>query len=162
MDGILCVATFLAALGSVLIAGVFFAFFAILLPALSRLAPASGIAAMQSILVTIKRAPFVLVFFGTAFLAALLGIAAPFRWAEPDAIYLLAGSLLYLNGPFGVTLLRNMPLNNRLAHVRPDSETGAKVWKDYVPAWVLWNQVRVATALAASACFILALVRQAA
>ncbi|MBM3543638.1 MAG: DUF1772 domain-containing protein [Alphaproteobacteria bacterium] len=162
MDGFLCVVTFLAALGSALIAGIFFAFSAILIPALSRLAPASGIAAMQSILVTIKRGPFVLVFFVTALLAVLLGIAAPFRWAEPDALYLLAGSLLYLNGPFGVTLLRNMPLNNRLAHVKPDGETGAKVWKDYLPAWSWWNHVRVATALAAAACLIMALVRQAA
>jgi uncharacterized membrane protein len=162
MDGILCVVTFLAALGAALIAGTFFAFFAFLLPALSRLVPATGIAAMQSILVTIKRAPFVLVFFGTALLTALLGIAALFRWAEPDALYLLAGSLLYLIGSFGVTLLRNMQLNNRIVHVRPESETAAKVWKDYLPAWALWNHVRVVTALAASACFIMALVRQAA
>jgi uncharacterized membrane protein len=151
----------LAALGAALIAGTFFAFSAILLPALSRLAEASGIAAMQSILVTIKRSPFLLVLFGTALLAALLGIAAPFRWSEPDALYLLAGSLLYLSGPFGITLLRNMPLNNRLAHVRPDGETGAKVWREYLPAWSWWNHVRVAAALAASACFIMALVRQA-
>lgn len=162
MDGLLCAATFLAALGSALIAGAFFAFSAYLMPALARLAPAAGIAAMQSILMKIKSAPFLLVFFGMALLAALLGIAAPFRWSEPDALYLLAGSLLYLNGPLGVTLLRNMPLNNRIAGVRADSETGAKVWKEYLPAWSAWNLVRVATALAAAACFIMALVRQAA
>ncbi|MGH6793605.1 MAG: anthrone oxygenase family protein, partial [Methyloceanibacter sp.] len=53
-------------------------------------------------------------------------------------------------------------LNNQLAFVRPDSEAGAKVWKTYLPTWSLWNHVRVATALAAAACFIMALVRQAA
>jgi uncharacterized membrane protein len=162
MDGLLCTATFLAALGSALVAGAFFAFSAFVLPALSRLAPASGIGAMQKIIMAVKGGLFLLVLFGTAALAAALGIAAPFRWSEPDAPYLLGGSLLYLNGPLGVTLLRNLPLNNQLAFVRPDSEAGAKVWKAYLPTWSLWNHVRVATALAAAACFIMALVRQAA
>ena len=42
-----------------------------------------------------------------------MGIAATLRWSEPGALYLLIGSLLYLNGPFGVTLLKNLPLNNQ-------------------------------------------------
>lgn len=163
MGGLLCTATLLAALGSGLIAGTFFAYTAFVLPAVSRMAPKSGIRAMQAITLSTRGPLFLLVFFGTAVLAAILGIAAPFRWSEPYALYLLAGSLLYLNGPLGITLLRNLPLNKRLAIVNADSEAGVKMWKeDYLPAWSLWNWARVMTALAAAVCFIVALLRQAA
>jgi uncharacterized membrane protein len=161
MDGLLFTATFLAALGSGLVAGAFFAFSAFVMPALSRLPASSGIAAMRAITTAIRGAPFLILFFGTVVLTALLALAAPFRWSEPDALYLLAGGLLYLNGPFAVTLLRNLPLNNQLAGVKAHS-SGTKVWTEYQSAWTLWNHVRAGAALAAAACFIAALVRQAA
>ena len=43
---------------------------------------------MQSITAAIKSPPFLGVFFGTAVLALLLGLAAPFTWSEPGALYL--------------------------------------------------------------------------
>ena len=49
IDQALCAATFLAALGSGLIAGAFFALSAFVLTALSRLPDQGGIAAMQAI-----------------------------------------------------------------------------------------------------------------
>jgi uncharacterized membrane protein len=155
-------ATLLAALGSILIAGTFFAYATLVLPAVSRMTPKSGIRAMQAITLSAKGPLFLLVFFGTAALAAILGVAAPFRWSEPNALYLLAGSLLYLNGPLGITLLRNLPLNKKLAIVNADSDAGVQVWKDYLPDWSLWNLARVITGLAAGVCFIVALLRQAA
>jgi uncharacterized membrane protein len=158
MDRLLTASTLLAALGSGLIAGTFFAFSAFVLAALARLQARSGIAAMQSIIVAIKNPLFLTVFFGTAALAALLGIAAPLRWSEPGALYLLIGSLLYLNGPFGVTLLKNLPLNNKLAAVKPDSAEGSRFWNEFRATWGLWNHARWLGALGASAAFILALV----
>ncbi len=158
----LCTATLLAGLGSALIAGAFFAYAAFVLPAVSRMAPKSGIRAMQAITMATRGPLFLLAFFGTAALAAILGIVAAFRWSEPYALYLLAGSLLYLGGPLVITLLRNLPLNKQLAIVNADSEAGVKAWKDYLPAWSLWNYARVITGLAASVCFIVALLRQVA
>ena len=70
MDRLLTATTLLAALGSGLIAGAFFAFSAFVLAALARLPARSGIAAMQSIIVAIKSPLFLTVFFGTAALAA--------------------------------------------------------------------------------------------
>ena len=49
MSGVLYIATVLTALGCGLIAGAFFAFSSFVMPALKRLPPAHGIAAMQSI-----------------------------------------------------------------------------------------------------------------
>ena len=157
MDQLLTASTLIAALGSALIAGAFFAFSSFVLAALARLPAPAGIAAMQSIIAAIKTPFFLAVFFGTAALAALLGIAAPLRWSEPGALHLLIGSLLYLNGPFGVTLFKNLPLNNKLAAVKPASAEGAGVWKHYLSSWTTWNTLRTAAALAAAAAFILAL-----
>jgi uncharacterized membrane protein len=49
MTGVLYAATLATALGCGLVAGVFFAFSSFVMPALKRLPPAQGIAAMQSI-----------------------------------------------------------------------------------------------------------------
>jgi uncharacterized membrane protein len=158
MDRLLTATTLLAALGSGLIAGAFFAFSAFVLAALARLPARTGIAAMQSIIVAIKSPLFLTVFFGTAALAALLGIAAPLRWSEPGALYLLIGSLLYLNGPFGVTLLKNLPLNNKLLPMKSESAEAGRFWNEFRAAWGLWNHVRWIGALGASAAFAAALI----
>jgi uncharacterized membrane protein len=156
-DWLLFAATGLAALGSALVAGAFFAFAAFVLAALARLPLANGVAAMQAITVAIRSAAFLLAFFGTAALAAVLGIAAPLTWGEPGAGYLLAGSLLYLNGPFGVTLLKNLPLNTRLSGIKSESAGAARQWEEFRAAWGFWNHIRWIAALAACASFIMAL-----
>jgi uncharacterized membrane protein len=158
IDQLLCAATFLAALGSGLVAGVFFAFAAFVLAALARLPAANGIAAMQAITAAIKSPLFLVVFFGTAALTGVLGLAAPLKWNEPGSGWLLLGALLFLNGPFGVTLLKNLPLNNKLAATKPDSAEGARFWEEFRAVWGLWNHVRWIGALGAAAAFIMAMV----
>jgi uncharacterized membrane protein len=158
MERLLTISTVLSALGSGLIAGAFFAFAAFVLPALSRLPAPAGISAMQSIIAAIKGPLFLVVFFGTAALAALMGIAATLKWGEPGAWSLLIGSLLYLNGPFGVTLLKNLPLNTRLAAMTPKDRDAANFWDEFRAVWGFWNHVRWIGALGAAAAFIWALV----
>ena len=158
IDCLLFGATVLAALGSGLIAGVFFAFAAFVLAALARLPAANGIAAMQSITTAIKGPLFLVVFFGTAALAGVLGLAAPLKWSEPGSGWLLLGALLFLNGPFGVTLLKNLPLNNKLAALKPKSPEATTYWTEFRAVWGLWNHVRWIGALGAAAAFTWALV----
>jgi uncharacterized membrane protein len=158
MECLLTVSTVLSALGSGLIAGAFFAFAAYVLTALSRLPAPVGISAMQSMIAAIKGPLFLAVFFGTAALAALMGIAATVKWGEPGALYLLIGSLLYLNGPFGVTLLKNLPLNTKLAAMKPDSAGAKQFWPEFRDTWGLWNHVRWIGSLGAAAAFTWALV----
>ena len=156
--GVLLVAlTFLAARGSGVMAGLFFAFSTSVMTALGRLTPAGGIAAMQSINVAILNPLFFVAFFGTAAACVLLAIAALVRWSEPGAIYLLAGSLLYLAGSIVVTIVFNVPLNNALAAARPESAEAAGLWTRYLSVWTAWNHVRTAASLAAAASFIMAL-----
>ena len=148
---------FLAALGSGLIGGVFFAFSAFVMAALGRLPPDQGVSAMQAINVAVLNPWFLAAFFGTAAACAVLAIAVFFRWSEPGAILLLAGSLLYLVGTILVTLRLNVPLNDALAAARPEDAESAVLWKRYLTEWTAWSHLRTAASLAAAAAFILAL-----
>jgi uncharacterized membrane protein len=56
-------------------------------------------------------------------------------------------------------MLCNVPLNTRLASARADSAAGKSVWTEYLSSWTSWNHVRTAASLAASACFIMALIK---
>jgi uncharacterized membrane protein len=154
--------TLIAALGSGLMAGLFFAFSSFIMTALVKLPPEHGIAAMNSINVTILNATFGLTFFGTAVLCLGLGIVSVLRWAEPGSAWLLAGSLIFLVGTIGVTMVFNVPLNDALAAVAPASPEGAALWSRYLAQWLPWNHVRTIANIAALIAFILAYARQGA
>jgi uncharacterized membrane protein len=146
-----------AALGSGLIAGVFFAFSTFVMKALARLAPAEGIAAMQSINVVVLNPWFLGAFMGTALLSAVAIVAALLHWRGSVSALLIAGGLFYLVGTFGVTVACNVPRNERLAKVARSDEQAATLWSDYVRSWTLWNHVRTIGALVAAGAFTLAL-----
>jgi uncharacterized membrane protein len=54
-------------------------------------------------------------------------------------------------GLSGVTIAFNVPLNNALAIVDPNSADGAALWAKYLTNWTFWNHVRMVAAIAASA-----------
>jgi uncharacterized membrane protein len=145
-----------AALGCGLIAGVFFAFSTFVMSALARLEPAQGIAAMQSINITVINPWFMTAFLGTAVACLFLAISSLLKWQQPGAAYLLLGSVLYLVGTFGVTMIGNVPLNEALAKVNPNTG-GANLWVSYLRDWTMWNHVRTVAALGAAASFTIAL-----
>lgn len=159
IDGLLLGGTILLIIGSGLIGGIFLGFAMFLLKAISRLPVPRGIAAMQSITTAIKNSPFLVLFFTTAALAGVLALAALFNWSKPGSGYLLFGSLFFLSFPFGITLLKNLSLNNRLATVKPESVEGASYWEDFRVSWALWNHLRWVGALVAMAFLLLALVK---
>jgi len=101
--------TLVAALGSGLIAGVFFAFSAFVMKSLAGLSPPEGMAAMQSINRVILRSSFMAVFLGTALLCVVALVCSFLQWREPGAAWLLAGGTLYLAGSFVVTIVFNVP-----------------------------------------------------
>jgi uncharacterized membrane protein len=148
-----------AALSCGLIAGVFFAFSTFVMPALARLQPDRGIAAMQSINITAINPLFMLALFGTAIACLFIFISALLNWHRSGTIYLSIGSLLYLVGAILVTILGNVPLNNALANVDPNSTKGKILWAKYLTDWTFWNHIRTLTALAASATFIISVTK---
>lgn len=153
LDPWLVAIAFVAAIGSGLIAGVFFAFSSFVMKALRRLPPGEGITAMQSINVAVINPLFLGVFLGTAAACAAAAVGALMRWEKPGAAYVLGGSAAYLAGTFGVTMGFNVPLNNSLEAVSPADPDAARRWADYVSRWTAWNHVRTAAALAAAVLF---------
>ena len=157
IDQLLSVLTLVAALGCGLIAGVFFAFSTFVMRALARLSPSEGIAAMQSINITVLNPWFLGAFFGTAAACLLALVASMLRWYKPEAVYLLIASAFYLVGTVLVTIVCNVPKNEALASVVPADPDGASLWAGYVASWTAWNHVRTAASLAAAAWFSIAL-----
>ena len=150
-DELLCVIILIAALGTGLVAGIFFAFSTFVMKALYRLPPVQGIAAMQSINVVVINPWFMTVFFGTAAACIILVILSLLGWDRPGAGYMLLGGTLYLFGTILVTIAYNVPRNEALAAVDPASADGASLWADYAKSWTTWNHVRTVAALAATA-----------
>ena len=157
MSGILYTATLATALGCGLIAGVFFAFSSFVMPALKRLPAEGGIAAMQSINVLAVTPVFMTALFGTA--AACLGLAvwAVISWGEQPAALVLVGCALYIVGAIGVTIACNVPLNNELAKLHPQSTGASARWHRFLTRWTAWNHVRTVAALAAATLLTVAL-----
>ena len=149
-------ATLVAAAGSALIGGSFFAFSTFVMGALGRLPPPQGIAAMQSINVVVINPWFMTTFLGTAVLCAAIAVASLMRWHDPGAVYLLAGAVLYFAGTFLVTMVFNVPRNDALAKLTPASAEAASLWIAYLSTWTAWNHVRTIAALAAMVSFTIA------
>ena len=136
--------------------GVFYAFSAFVMPALGRMPPAQGAAAMQSINVTAVRAPFMLVFMGTAALSVAVIVVALSGLGEDHAPWLLAGALLYLVGDLGLTIAFHVPRNDALAALDPDAPATAEAWWTYLSEWTAANHVRAAAGLLAAAALAIA------
>lgn len=157
MSGLLDIVTLATALGCGLIAGVFFAFSSFVMPALKRLPSAEGISAMQSINELAVTPAFMAALFGTA--AACLGLIvwAVISWGDRSAALALVGGVLYLVGTIGVTVVRNVPLNEGLARLHPRDASAAGLWDEYLTRWTTWNHARAAASLAAATALTLAL-----
>ena len=143
--------------GSALSAGIFFAFSTFVMKALAQQPSAQGIATMQSINITVINPWFMVVFLGPAAVCIVLTIFLLLQWHQSVTVYWLAGSLLYLVGTIGVTLVCNVPLSDALAIVMPDSAEGTKLWARYLNDWTFWNHVRTVAALFAAALFTISL-----
>ncbi len=157
IDDLIFTLTLITALGCGLVAGVFFAFSTFVMKALARVPAAQGIAAMQSINITVINPWFMGAFFGTAAACVLVVIFSLLRWNEAESIYLLVGGPVYLIGTILVTMAFNVPRNNALAAVEPSSANGARLWASYVTSWTAWNHVRTVAALVAAVLLTIAL-----
>ncbi len=144
-------------LGSGLIAGVFFAFSVFVMSALARLPAAQGIAAMQSINITVINPWFLTVFIGTALGSVTLLVLAFVPTSPSNRSLLVMAAIFYLLGTILVTGMANVPRNDALASVAPASAEAANLWADYLSTWTRWNHVRTFFSFAASAAFGLSL-----
>jgi uncharacterized membrane protein len=159
-DRLIWLATLLGALGCGLIAGVFFAFSAFVMRALARLPANEGVAAMQSINRVVINPVFMAAFLGTGGTCLLLLSGSLLAWHRPGSGWALLGSVLYLIGTIGVTMVCHVPRNNALAPLDPVSAEAADVWTRYLAEWTRWNHVRTVASLAAAAALAISAIRR--
>jgi uncharacterized membrane protein len=157
MDTLYIAALLLAALGSGLMAGVFFAFSNFVMAALTRIPPAEGARAMQAINITVLNPLFLSAFLGTGVVSVLSIVAALWRWSGPGTACAIAGGVIYLGGSILVTMRGNVPLNNALAALDADAVESASRWSEYARAWTRWNHVRTVACIAAMVLFVAAM-----
>ena len=137
-------------------AGVYFAFSAFIMTSLGRIAPASGIAAMNAMIVDIVGSSFMPVFLLTTLSAASLVVLGVVRWGQPGSALMVIGGVIYVLGMFVVTMMFNQPLNVALAAADPASQ-GVDFWSRYLTEWTMWNHVRTVASTIATGMFVAAL-----
>jgi uncharacterized membrane protein len=108
---------------------------------------------MNSINRVIRNPLFLLVFFGTALLCLILLVG---RLYSPLVV---AGALFYLVGSMGITMVCNVPLNDKLERVVPSAADMETQWHAYRGPWTRWNHLRAIACLLAAAAFVIEISR---
>ena len=143
----------MAITGSGVVTGLLFAFSNFVMRALQDLPTEHGMFAMQRINETIINPIFLLFFMGTPVFCLIIGVVSVLNFGASEYAYFLAGAMVYLLGPFGITMLFNVPLNNTLAGTALTES--AEVWPLYRKKWQRWNHLR--TYMGILSIFLLAL-----
>ena len=151
--------TLLAALGTGVMSGVFFAFSSFVMKALTVLPAPQGIVAMQAINTAAINPLFLAAFLGNVLLCTPLAVYSLASWHQRGTSWILIGSLLYLITAVLTTVVFNVPLNNALAQVDPVGEDSTMIWTHYLATWLAWNHVRAVGSLLAAAALIVGLSR---
>jgi len=145
-------------IGCALITGMFFVFSNFVMTALGRIPPDQGIATMQAINISVINFGFLMVFLGTAVGCLLLIFNILIMHTNPDNIFIVLGSVVYLLGTILVTVVFNIPLNNKLESIESTREEDLKLWNLYLKTWTYWNSVRTAASFAAMVFLILSII----
>jgi uncharacterized membrane protein len=158
---ILILAAFLCSL----VAGFLFAFASVVMPGIRNLDDRGFLRAFQVIdrVIQNNQPLFVLVWVGSVL--ALAAAAVLSLWSSlngADRLLLVLTALLYLFGVQLPTITINVPLNNRLQRLDPDTmaETASKRARDdFEPRWNRWNVFRTVCASFTSILLLLLLLR---
>ncbi|WP_342087700.1 anthrone oxygenase family protein [Dyadobacter sp. OTU695] len=138
-----------------LIAGLFYSYSCSVNPGLGALPDANYLAAMQSINRAILNPVFFLSFMGTLLLLPLstyqhFGSGSRFYW-------LLAATMVYVIGTFGVTIAGNVPLNEALDKVNLTGASAQELAAHRLRFEVPWNRLHTIRTCASVLSFALAL-----
>ncbi|WP_370674183.1 DUF1772 domain-containing protein [Pleomorphomonas sp. PLEO] len=144
---------FTAALGAAIMGGIFFAFSNFVMPAVAQQPATSGIATIQTINVTVQNPVFLAIFLGTALISIVLVIAV-LGIGHPRPFLMIVGAIFYIIGTFGVTVALNVPMNEVLASLPPESPEAHLIWADFLSDWTFWNSIRAAAAVIAATCLV--------
>ena len=156
----LILATFLCSL----VAGFLFAFASVVMPGIKSLSDREFIRAFQVVdgVIQNNQPIFILVWVGSVVVlptSAVLGIG---QLDGAERLLIIFPTLIYLLGVQLPTFTINVPLNNKLQTLEPDTmdKTKQKVARqEFEPRWNLWNSIRTNLACFTSALLIFLLFR---
>lgn len=144
-----------AALASGLIAGLFYSYSCSVNPGLGALSDANYLAAMQSINRAILNPVFFLSFMGTLL---LLPLSTYQHFGMGTRFYLLlAATLVYVIGTFGVTIAGNVPLNDALDKMNLTGASANELAAHRLKFEVPWNRLHTIRTYASVLSFVLVL-----
>jgi uncharacterized membrane protein len=157
---VLMVATFLCSL----VAGLLFAFAVVVMPGISSLDDGAFIRAFQAVdRVIQKNQPlFVFVWVGSVLALVTAAVLGIWQLSGADRLLVIAAALVYVLGVQVPTVTVNIPLNNELQKLDPDTmnETMHRRARDnFEPRWKRWNATRSLWASLASILLMVLLLR---
>ena len=144
-----------SALTSGLVAGLFYSYSCSVNPGLGALSDSNYLAAMQSINRAILNPVFFFSFMGTLL---LLPVSTYQHFGTGSRFYiLLAATLLYAIGTFGVTVAGNVPLNEALDRINLTGASSQELAAHRLRFEVPWNKLNAIRTWASILSFILVL-----
>jgi uncharacterized membrane protein len=151
------IALLAAAFTTALIAGLFYAYSCSVNAGLGRLPDAGYLAAMQSINRVILNPLFFMSFMGTLI---LLPISTWLQYSHPASLrfyLLLAATIVYGAGTFGVTMVGNVPLNVALDAFNIQASTAEEISQHRALFEKPWNKLHSIRTIANAIALILVL-----
>ena len=127
------------------IGGVYFAFSFFVMHSLKKINHLEAIRIMNSINSVILKSPFMLLFFFSSFIAVILFLKNLILFKIIYNQFL--SSLVFLGGMFLCTVIKNVPLNKKLANFNfNDTSNDPELeWGYYYKNWIKWNHIRTAS-----------------
>lgn len=139
-----------------LVAGVFLTFSDFVMKSLAASETAGGIESMQIINRKVFKFVFMVLLLGMSALSPLLIGCAYFYVSGSASSWAIADGTIYLLGVFLVSLVFNVPMNQRLDAMDYASSDAASYWKTYVPVWSFWNYIRAISSGGSAVCYLVA------
>lgn len=144
------------ALWSAIVAGNFSAFSEFIMSALKKTEPAGGIEAMQHINREVIKTQFVAGILSIAVFSILFALYSLTVFEGAALVTLILACLIYVPSVFLVTMLGNVPMNNRLDSVDHTSVEAQNYWIEYRAKWTRLNHFRSLGSTLTSGLYIVA------
>ena len=139
------------------VSGVFLTFSDFVMRSLDGAKTAAGVEVMQVINREVFRSVFIFLLLGMSALSPFLIGYAYFRVAGSPSALIMTGGAIYFAGVFVVSVVFNVPMNNRLDAKEYSGTEAATYWTNtYMPRWTFWNYVRAIASAASAICFLVA------
>lgn len=129
-----------AALLGAAMGGVYFGFSLLVMPGLSRSPDDAALRVMQQINRSI-RPVFLLLFLGSALVAAASAVAELVAWQGAVSAWRLVGDVLIV-AHFVITGAVHIPRNTAVDRLSPDDVEAQRTWRTTARQWTIGNHVR--------------------